>query len=75
MIAPEKILPTVIILALIISIFFYVLMFIAAVSALPVAILSDHDAAFALIVQQNSEIPVPVFSLISLTAILNGALV
>jgi basic amino acid/polyamine antiporter, APA family len=74
-ITPEKTLPAAIILALTVSTFFYVLVSIAAVSTLPVNILAEHDAPFALIIQQNSEIPVTVISLISLMAILNGALV
>lgn len=74
-VAPEKNLPPAIILALIVSTLFYVLVALAAVSTLPIAILAEHDAPFALIIRQNSEIPVSVISLISLIAILNGALV
>ena len=74
-VAPEKTLPAAIMLALTVSTLFYVSVSIAAVSSLPIATLAHHDAPFALIIEQNSEIPVSVISLISLIAILNGALV
>ncbi|MGR9044466.1 MAG: APC family permease [Gammaproteobacteria bacterium] len=74
-IAPEKNLPTAIILALTVSALFYVGVSLAAVSSLPIPELAEHDAPFALIIEQNSKLPVELISLISLFAILNGALV
>ncbi len=74
-IEPEKNLPTAIVMALLIATFFYMLVSLAAVLTLPISELADHKAPFALIVQTNSEIPVAIISLVSLIAILNGALV
>ena len=74
-IEPEKNLPTAIIMALLIATLFYVLVSLAAVLTLPITALADHKAPFALIVRTNSDIPVALISLISLIAILNGALV
>ncbi len=74
-IEPKKNLPVAIVLALIISTFFYILVSFAALMSLPIQELADNKAPFALIVKNNSQIPVEVISLISLVAILNGALV
>lgn len=74
-IEPEKNLPTGLVFALLISTTLYILVALAAVLSLPVQDLADHKAPFALIVQKNSNIPVEIISLISLIAILNGALV
>jgi len=74
-IEPEKTLPVSIIIALIITTFIYVLVSFASVLSLPVDQLAENDAPFALIIKEHSQIPVSVISLISLIAILNGALV
>ena len=74
-IEPEKNLPTAIVLALLISTVFYMLIALALVSALPIDSLAEHAAPFAYLMQQNSEIPSAMISLISLIAILNAALV
>jgi len=74
-IEPEKTLPVSIIIALIITTFIYVLVSFASVLSLPIDQLAEHDAPFALIIKEHSQIPVSVISLISLIAILNGALV
>jgi amino acid transporter len=74
-IEPEKNLPSGIIMALIITTLFYILVSFALVLTLPIEKLADHPAPFALIIKENSQIPVSVISLISLVAILNGALV
>ena len=74
-IEPEKNLPTALIIALLISTVFYVLVALSAVLSLPIQDLANHKAPFALIVQENSDIPVAIISMISLIAILNGALV
>ena len=74
-IEPEKNLPAGIIMALIITTFFYILVSFALVLTLPIEKLANHAAPFALIIKENSQIPVSIISLISLVAILNGALV
>lgn len=74
LIEPEKILPQGIIAVLVISTFLYVLVSLASVLTLPIETLAIHNAPFALIIQENSGISSSVISLISLTAILNGAL-
>ena len=74
-ITPEKNLPVAILLALVISTVFYILVSMAAVTSLPIETLAQHNAPFALIIEQNSELPVFLIGLISLIAILNGALV
>ncbi|NOQ17493.1 MAG: amino acid permease [Methyloprofundus sp.] len=72
---PEKNLPLAIILALLVSTVFYILVSLAAVLSIPIQDLANHKAPFVLIIQENSNIPVAIISLISLIAILNGALV
>jgi len=74
-IKPEKNLPTGIIIALVITTLLYALVSIASVLTLPIDKLANHSAPFALIIKENSQIPVSIISLISLVAILNGALV
>lgn len=74
-IEPEKNLPIAIIIALIVTTVFYVLVSLAAVLSLPLEKLANHSAPFALIIKENSQIPVELITLISLIAILNGALV
>jgi len=74
-IEPEKNLPAGIIITLIISTLIYVLVSFASVLSLPIDKLADHAAPFALIIKENSQVPVSIISLISLIAILNGALV
>ncbi len=74
-IEPEKNLPVGIIIALIISTLIYILVSFASVLTLPIDKLANHAAPFALIIKENSQIPVSIISIISLIAILNGALV
>ena len=73
-IEPEKNLPKGIMIVLATTTFLYVLVSLASVLTLPIETLANHNAHFALIIQENSGIPVSVISLISLVAILNGAL-
>jgi len=74
-IEPEKNLPVGIVIALIITTLFYALVSFASVLMLPIDKLASHAAPFALIIKENSQIPVSIISLISLVAIVNGALV
>ncbi|WP_031432431.1 APC family permease [Methylomarinum vadi] len=74
-IEPEKTLPPAILLALLITTLFYILIALVAVLTLPIPQLAEHKAPFALILKTNSDIPPAIISLISLIAILNGALV
>ncbi|NOR69144.1 MAG: amino acid permease [Methylomarinum sp.] len=74
-IEPEKNLPAGIIIALLITTVAYVLVSFAFVLTLPIDKLANHPAPFALIIKENSQVPVSIISLISLIAILNGALV
>lgn len=74
LIEPEKILPQGIIIVLVFSAVLYVLVSLASVLTIPVETLAVHNAPFALIIQENSDISASVISLISLAAILNGAL-
>ena len=72
---PEKNLPVGIIIALVVTTLIYVLVSFAFVLTLPIDKLADHAAPFALIIKENSQIPVSIISLISLIAILNGSLI
>lgn len=74
LIEPEKNLPKGIIIVLVFSAVLYFLVSLASVLTLPVETLAVHNAPFALIIQENSGISASVISLISLAAILNGAL-
>lgn len=74
-IKPERTLPSAIIIALAITTVLYVLVALAAVLSLPITQLAESKAPFALILKNNSNIPAEVISLISLIAIVNGALV
>ena len=72
---PERNLPVGIIMCLVITTCFYVLVGLAVVLTLPLTKLAGHAAPFVLIIKENSNIPVVVISLVSMTAIVNGALV
>lgn len=72
---PETTLPKAIIAAIIISSLFYFLITLAAVLQLPLAALSTSKAPLADIMQTHSEQAAWFISLISLAAIVNGALV
>jgi len=72
---PEKTLPKAIIAAIIISSLFYYLIALAAVLQLPLAELSTSTAPMADIMQKHSKQAAWFISLISLAAIVNGALV
>lgn len=72
---PEKNLPTAIIIALVVTTIIYVLVAMALVLALPIERLANNNAPFALIVEEKSSFPVSFISLISLIAILNGAMI
>ena len=74
-IEPEKTLPVSIIIALVMTTLFYVLVSFASVLTLSIDQLANHPAPFALIIKENSQMPVSIISSISLIAILNGALV
>ncbi|RMA82602.1 APC family permease [Umboniibacter marinipuniceus] len=72
---PEKAMPTAIMLAIIVSSLLYVLVAIAAVSQLSIEALRTSSAPLADVMQQHSPTAARVVSLISLAAIINGALV
>ncbi|MCG8435273.1 MAG: amino acid permease [Gammaproteobacteria bacterium] len=72
---PERNLPLAIIIALVVSTIFYVLISLVAVLAMPVEALSQSRAPFADMLAQRSVASATVISMISLIAILNGALV
>lgn len=74
-VTPEKTLPNAIIAAIIISSLFYYLIALAAVLQLPIAELSTSTAPMADIMKKHSEQAAWFVSLISLAAIVNGALV
>jgi len=73
--APEQTLPKAIIAAIIISSLFYYLIALAAVLQLPLSELSNSKAPMADIMHKHSEQAAWFISLISLAAIVNGALV
>ncbi len=72
---PEKNMPKGIIIVLLVSTFFYMLVAIVAVFAMPMDVLLASTAPFSDIVKTNSNIPVWVITLISLFAVVNGALI
>lgn len=74
-IEPEKNMPKGIIIVLIVSTVFYMLVALVAVFAMPMDKLLASTAPFSDIVEANSTIPVSVITLISLFAVVNGALI
>ncbi|MBT8148416.1 MAG: amino acid permease [Pseudomonadales bacterium] len=73
-IRPEITMPRAILLAFALATSLYVLIALLAVLALPLGLLADSEAPFALLMQQRGHSPT-LISLISLVAIINGALV
>ena len=71
----SKTLPKAIIITTIISSIIYVLVAIVAVVAMPIKELAESAAPLTAIVSQSTWFPAPVLSVISLVAILNGAIV
>ena len=72
---PEKTLPKAIIIAILISSVFYYLIALAAILQLPLEALKESTAPMADIMMQHSEFMAQFVSVISLSAIVNGALV
>ena len=74
-IEPKKNMPKGIIIVLILSTIFYMLVAVVAVFAMPMDKLLISTAPFSDIVRINSNVPVWVITLISLFAVVNGALI
>lgn len=72
---PKRIMPRSIIIALLVTTLLYFAVAFTAVNALPLEVLAASDAPFAEIIRRNSEIPVSLMGVISLVAIVNGALI
>lgn len=72
---PSRVMPTSIIIALLVTAFLYFAVAFTAVNALPLDVLAGSDAPFAEIIQRHSDIPVSLMGMISLVAIINGALI
>jgi len=72
---PVRVMPRSIIIALLVTTLLYFAVAFAAVNVLPLDVLAKSKAPFAEIIQRNSDIPVAVMGLISLVAIVNGALI
>lgn len=73
--APERTLPTAIILALVITTTLYILVSLVAILALPMDELIKSEAPFTDIIRNHGIIPPWVMSAISLMAVLNGVIV
>ena len=72
---PVRNMPRSIIIALLITSLLYFAVAFAALNALPLDVLATSEAPFAEIIRRNSTIPPAVMGLISLVAIVNGALI
>ena len=72
---PEKNMPKGILIVLVVSTFFYMLIALVAVFAMPMDKLLASTAPFSDIVATNSQVPVAVITFISLFAVVNGALI
>jgi len=72
---PEKNMPKGIIIVLVVSTIFYLFVAIVAVFAMPMDDLLKSTAPFSDIVARNSDVPVAIITLISLFAVVNGALI
>lgn len=72
---PEKNMPRGIIIVLLVSTLFYMLVAFVAVFAMPMDSLLASTAPFSDIVKANSQLPVWIITLISLFAVVNGALI
>lgn len=71
----ERVLPRAIIIAVVVSTLIYFIIAIVAVVVMPPEQLAKSSAPMAAIVAQSSWFPAPLLTLISLVAILNGAIV
>jgi len=72
---PEKNMPLGIIIVLLVSTFFYMLVAVVAVFGMPMDKLIVSTAPFSDIVSTNSNVPVWLITIISLFAVVNGALI
>ena len=72
---PEKSLPKAIIAALLVSVILYILIALVSVLVLPIESLSASDAPFADMLAQSSTGSVTLIAVISMVAVVNGALV
>lgn len=72
---PEKNMPWSIIMVLIVTSLLYFLVSLVAVLSLPIEQLSSSNAPFADLIVKNSNFPVLIIGIISLTAVVNGMLI
>jgi len=72
---PEKNMPRGIIIVLVVSTIFYLFVAVVAVFAMPMDDLLKSTAPFSDIVARNSDVPVAIITVISLFAVVNGALI
>lgn len=74
-IEPEKNMPKGIIIVLFVSVLFYMMVAVVAVFGMPMDMLLASSAPFSDIVSTNSNVPIWIITLISLFAVVNGALI
>lgn len=72
---PKTNLPIAILIALIITTIFYIIVSLVTVTSLPIDVLSNTRSPFTTIIELNSNFPVPIITIISIMAIINGALI
>ena len=72
---PERNLPLGIAIALVVSTLLYAAVTVVAIVTLPLSDLANSDAPLALMLERNSNFPAELMALISILAIINGALI
>jgi amino acid transporter len=72
---PRKNLPIAILIALIVTTILYILVSLVVVTSLPIDVLNKTTSPFTTIIKLNSNFPVSVITIISIMAIINGALI
>ncbi len=72
---PRKNLPIAIIIALVVTTVLYIIVSLVTVTSLPIDVLSNTRSPFTTLIELNSNFPVSIITVISIMAIVNGALI
>ncbi|NIP37599.1 MAG: amino acid permease [Candidatus Dadabacteria bacterium] len=72
---PRKNLPIAIIIALVVTTVLYIIVSLVTVTSLPADVLSNTRSPFTTLIELNSNFPISIITIISIMAIVNGALI
>ncbi len=72
---PKRNLPIAILISLIVTTILYIIVSLVVVTSLPIDVLSNTRSPFTTLIELNSNFPISIITIISIMAIINGALI